>query len=155
MREQVKVGVAVVVVAAHISLKEQVMPAKDRPGFTLVEVIASMVIIAIVMYTAITIFISGGMKSANVDVFTVAQSLAEGKVEELLAKTFTLLTDEASASFSGTLSSYSFEVLVNYVSQGDLNTPVLTQTSFKKILVMIFHPKLALPISLEALKVNY
>ena len=62
--------------------------AKNLKGFTLVEVIVSLVIIAVVMYAAIAVFITSGAKGVNVEIFTVAQSLAEDKLEEAMVHDF-------------------------------------------------------------------
>jgi prepilin-type N-terminal cleavage/methylation domain-containing protein len=126
-----------------------------KKGFTLVEVIVSMVIIAIVIYAGIAIFITSGAKGANVEIFTVAQCLAEGKLEEAMAKDFADVASVAETSFSGDLGSYSWEILSSYVSGEALDTAVAGATDYKKIQVMIRHPKLGNPIQLESIRANY
>ena len=124
-------------------------------GFTLVELVVAMVVIAIVMYAAIAIFITSGAKGVNVEVFTVAQSLAEGKLEEAMARNFGDITLESETNFTGDLSSYSYEIVVDYVSAEALDTPVASVTEYKKIQVKIRHPKLGNPTQLESLRADF
>ena len=126
-----------------------------RKGLTLVEVIISMVLIAIIMYSSIQVFISSGAKGANVEVFSVAQSLAENKLEGRLGRTFASISSEAQTAFSTDLSNYSYEIVVNYVSKEALDAPVAYTTNYKKITVLIRHPSLSRPTSLESIRINY
>lgn len=126
-----------------------------KKGFTLVEVIVSMVIIAVIIYAAIAIFITSGAKGASVEIFTVAQSLAEGKLEEAMARDFEDVASVEETNFSGDLGSYSCEILSSYVSGEALDTAVAGATDYKKVQVKIRHPKLANPIQLESIRANY
>lgn len=124
----------------------------QKRGFTIVEVVISLLIIAVVMYASISIFITSSVKGVNVDIFTAAQTLAEDKLEEAMAKDFADVSSEAQTSFSGDLSEYSHEITVNYVSVEALDVPVVPATDYKKINVSIRHPQLANPTSLECLR---
>ncbi len=128
---------------------------KKRSGFTMVELVITVIVIAIVMYAVIAIFVTSGFKGVNVDVFTVAQSLAEDKLEEATAQTFDEITDEAQTNFSGDLDDYSYEIEVDYVSAEVLDTVVASPTDYKKIQVRIRHDQLASAVSLEAIRANY
>lgn len=128
---------------------------KNRSGFTMVELVIAVIVIAIVMYAVIAIFITSGVKGVNVDVFTVAQSLAEDKLEEATAQTFDDVTDEAQTNFSGELDDYSYEITVDYVSAEALDTVVASPTDYKKILIKIRHDQLASAVSLEAIRAKY
>ena len=121
----------------------------------MIELIVSVIIIAIVMYAALLIYISSGARGVNVDVFASAQSLAEGKLEEVMARPFNSISAEAQANYAGDLSAYSHEVVIDFVSQSDLNTPVYINTDYKKIRVLIRHPKLANPTILECIRASY
>lgn len=128
---------------------------RNKAGFTLVEVIVSIVVIAIIMYAAIAIFITSGVKGVNVEVFTIAQSLAEGKLEEVTAKDFGAVSSEGETNFSGDLSNYSYEIVVNYVSAEALDSAVGYVTDYKKVQVKIRHPQLGNPTQLESIRANY
>jgi prepilin-type N-terminal cleavage/methylation domain-containing protein len=127
---------------------------KNRKGLTLIETIISIVIIAIVMYAGISIFITAGFRGVDVEVFTVAQSLAEGKLEEVIAENFDNINDISETSYAGDLSSFSYEVVVDYVEGTALDAPVAYSTDYKKIRVLIRHPKLANPVMLETIKAD-
>ncbi len=126
-----------------------------KQGFTLVEIIMAMAVIAIIMYSVIAVFITSGARGVNVEVFTVAQSLAEGKLEENMAHSFSDVSDEVETNFSGDLGDYSYEIVVNYVSPEALDLPVAFVTDYKKIQARIRHPQLEGAISLEAIRANY
>ena len=128
---------------------------KKSPGFTLVETIMAVAVIAIVMYAVIAIYITSGIRGVNVEVFTVAQSLAEGKLEESMAQTFEALSSVGQTGFSQDLSDYSYRIAVNYVSAEALDTPVASVTEYKKIQVKIRHPKLGNPTQLESLRADF
>lgn len=127
---------------------------KHKSGFTIVEIVLSLLIIAVVMYASISIFITAGVKGVNVEIFTAAQTLAEDKLEEAMASDFADVTSEAQANFSGDLSEYSHQLTVNYVSVEALDAPVPAATDYKKIIVSIRHPQLAKPTSLECIRGN-
>ena len=128
---------------------------KEKKGFTLVELVIAIVVIAIVMYAVIAIFITSGVKGVNVEVFTVAQSLAEGKLEQKMAMDFGDISNEGWTNFTGDLSGYRYQVAVNYVSAEALDVPVGYSTNFKKVRAIIGHDKLANPTSLESIRANY
>lgn len=125
---------------------------RNRPGFTLVETIISLVVLAMVMYSVISIFITSGSKGANLEIFSVAGSLAEGKMEQTLAKSFAAVSSEAPSSCGGDLSGFSSEVFVVYVSQEALDISAESVTNYKKITVSITHPQLSSPASLESIR---
>lgn len=128
---------------------------KNKRGFTLVELIVSLLVIGIVMSAALAIFINAGFQSVNVDVYTTAQTLAEYKMEQAMSHDFADVNSEAVANFSGDFSLYSSQVIVDFVSSGVLDTVSGTTTNFKRIVVKISHPQITTPYSLEAVRVNY
>ncbi|KPJ65671.1 hypothetical protein AMJ44_09695 [candidate division WOR-1 bacterium DG_54_3] len=127
----------------------------NKKGFTLVELVVSVVVIAIIMYAVIAIFITSGAKGVNVEVFTVAQALAESKLEQAMALDFADVASESETNFSGDLSDYSYEIVVNYVSVEALDAAVGYATDYKKIQVKIRHSSLAAPTQLESLRSSY
>ena len=128
---------------------------KNKNGFTLIETVISVAIIAIVMYALIAIFITSGTKGMNVEVFTVAQSLAEGKLEQAMAQDFGEVTSESETNFTGDLSAYSYEILVDHVSAEVLDSPVGYATDYKRIEVRIRRSLLDSPTKLKSLRSNY
>ena len=128
---------------------------RKKYGFTLIETIVAVTILAIVMYAVIAIFVNSGVRGANVEVFSVAQALAEGKLEEKMAKPFSSLSSESASFFSGDLNAYSYQLTVNYVSREALDAVVGSPTDYKKVRVSVSHHLLSRPISLESIRANY
>jgi|GEM_PF-1453210 len=132
---------------------------KPRPGtqrgFTIVELVITVVVLGILMYALISIFITAGFRGVNVDTFTVAQSLAENRLEEVSSRGFDSISSEAETSFGGDLDDYSHEVMVDYVTAEALNAATTLETDYKWIRVFIRHSQLTTPISLEGIKTNY
>jgi len=126
----------------------------NRKGLTLIETTVSLVVIAIIGYAFMSVFIGSSVRSVDVDVFLVAQSLGEERVEETLAQSYSAVTDEAQTNFSGDLNSYSYTIKVSNVSAEALDTIVGYDSGYKKFWVMINHAQLTGPVTLEALKVN-
>lgn len=107
------------------------------------------------MYTLIATFVTSAIKSVNVESFTVAQSLAEAKIEEAMMLPFASLTDEAQTSFSGDLSSFSHQLVVDYVSPEAIDTPTAVVTEYKRVQVRITHPQLGNAIQLESIRTDF
>jgi len=130
---------------------------KNRKGFTLIEVVISMVVIAIIMYSVIAVFITAGVRGVNVEVFTVAQSLAEGKMEEVMALPFDSIQQINATPFLGDLNAYHYQVEVDYVDANNFEEPSLQpQTDYRRIIVTITHPKLEENgITLQSVRANY
>lgn len=128
---------------------------KLKAGFNLVELIAAVVVTGILMYALIAIFITAGAKGVNVEAFTVAQLLASGKLEETMSADFADISSEAEVNFSGDLSNYSCDIVVDYVSSEALDTVVGYATPYKRVNVRVRSYLLGNPISFRALKVDY
>lgn len=128
---------------------------RKRKGVTLIELIAAIVLIGIVVYSALAIFVTSGFRGMDVEVYTMAQLLAEDKLEEQMTRDFEWLSSEAQTTFSGDLSAYSYAVTVDYVSSEALDTVVGGTSDHKRVRVNIYHAQLGMPVSLESIRVNY
>ncbi|MFA6169233.1 MAG: prepilin-type N-terminal cleavage/methylation domain-containing protein [Candidatus Margulisiibacteriota bacterium] len=126
-----------------------------KRGFTLVELILSISLLAIVMYSLISIYITTGLKGSSIEIYVVAQTLAEGKMEECLIRSFDLLIDQAQTNYSGDLSQYSSQITITYVASSDLNSNVAGPTDYKRVAVFIRHPKLGDPVEFDSIRSNY
>jgi prepilin-type N-terminal cleavage/methylation domain-containing protein len=128
---------------------------RQRAGFTLVEVILSIVIMSIVMYAVIGVYITSGFKGVNVEAYTVAQALSESVLEEAMSRSFASVADVPETAFSAeALSEYTYEIVADYVSREALDAAVAGPTDYKKITVRIRHPRLGNPIDLASLKAD-
>ena len=111
--------------------------------------------IGIIVYASFSVLINSSFKSVNVEIYTVAQTLAEDKLEEMLARDFAGLSAEAESAFSGDLNAYTYQVVTNYVTAETLDAPTTEATDYRRIQVMIRHPKMVNPVTLEAIKADY
>ena len=129
---------------------------KNKKGFTLIEVVISMVIIAIIMYAVISVFITAGVRGVNVEVFTIAQSLAEGKLEEIMSKPYADIVPSG-GDFGGDLTQYQYQVEVDFVlpDNFDLEPPLGESQGYKRIEVLIDHPNLENTIVLKSVRADY
>ncbi|MFH1361093.1 MAG: prepilin-type N-terminal cleavage/methylation domain-containing protein [bacterium] len=128
----------------------------QRKGFSLIEVVISMVVIAIVMYAVIAVFITSGAKGVNVEIFTVAQSLAEGKMEEMMARPYGDLNTIGPINYTGDLLAYTYTITVNDVEPLDFDTIASAPPSnYRRIIIAINHPIMTDPVTLESVRANY
>ncbi len=128
---------------------------KNRKAFTLVEVVVAIVVIGIFMYAGMEVLINSGKNSVATDAILVAQSLAEGKMEEIMSKPYGLVSSETSTPFTGGLSSYAASVNVDWVSDSDLDTAAGSDTGYKKISVSVSSPLLSAPLVLQSIRTDY
>ena len=126
-----------------------------KRGFTLIEVVISMVIIAIVMYAVIAVFITSGSKGVNVEVFTIAQSLAEGKLEQVMALPYASIETESEKPFTDELEAYTYEVSWAWVEPGNFDKDSVTDQGYIRVLVKIRHPNLDSSIQLQSVRADY
>ena len=127
---------------------------KTRQAFTLIETVITITVIAVVVYAVIPIFATAGMKGVDLEVFNVAQSLAQGKIEEKMSLVFSSISSKSETNYPSDLSEYSYEVVVDYVSAEALNAVAGAPTDYKKIQVIIRNPNLANPTELTTLMVD-
>ena len=128
---------------------------RQGKGFTLVELVMSIIIIAICAIPTALMFQQAAGKSFITRVTTVATALAEEKMEETLGLGFSGVTDSGPTAFSSPFSDYSYQVTVYYVQAADLNTSVSpTVTAYKNVEVRISHSAVG-TVSLMSLLTSY
>lgn len=108
-----------------------------KRGFTLVEIVISIVILAVVL-TPFTVLVATIVRK---NIYSQAQAtavaLAEGEIERLTNMRFSAVDDEASAAFAAPFSAYTHTAAVDYVNAGDLNTPVAGPTNYKRVQITV------------------
>ena len=113
----------------------------DKPranGFTLIEMVMTIIISLIVFYPMLSVFSNIASKSPTLESLAISSSLASSKLEEVSNRKFENILSIPSTSFGGSFSEYNYSVTVNYVSDSDLNTPVdPTITDYKLIKVNV------------------
>jgi prepilin-type N-terminal cleavage/methylation domain-containing protein len=121
---------------------------KTNKGFTLVELVISIVIISICVLSIALMYQEALRGSFNAKVITVATALAEEKMEEILRLGYLGVGNVGQTNFSSPFSDYSFKITVHYVQATDLNNPVdPTVTEYKNVEVKVMHSNIATTIN--------
>ncbi len=115
---------------------------KNCRGLTLVELILTIIIIAICFIPVSVIYQQVLGNAHRTRVIAVAESLASSKLDEVLGDGFASVSDESSTSFSSPFTDYSYEVEVDYVAAADLTTAVVGPTEYKRIEVKVTHSEI-------------
>ena len=127
----------------------------SKRGFTLIELILSIVIIAIAFIPVSVIYQQVLSKVYVTRIISSANALAEGKMDEVLAQGFSGITNENETNFSSPFDSYSYEVEWHYVQPGSLNTSVdPTVTGYKNVEVRVNHDEIG-TLTTHSLLTNY
>lgn len=136
-------------------INKRMLPSVRRRAFTLIEVIVAIVLVGIFMYAGMGVMMNSGKYSVVVENLSVAQSLAEERLEMAMARPYASISSEALTNFTGNLSSYSYETIVEYVTPGNLDSTSVSDTGYKRIRVFIRNPLMANPVKLESIKADY
>ncbi|MFA5839422.1 MAG: prepilin-type N-terminal cleavage/methylation domain-containing protein [Candidatus Margulisiibacteriota bacterium] len=111
---------------------------QGRDGFTLIELVMTIVIGSIAVYSVIMIFVNTTSRNAQVDNLSIAVHLASSKIEQVSNKAYLNVSSEALSAFTGQFSNFSSQVLVTNVSSTEIDTSSgTTETGYKKIKVFI------------------
>lgn len=113
---------------------------QNNKGLTLIELVLSIIIISICFLVLAMIYQQVLNNIYGTRVMSIASALAEEKTDDVFGKGYSGITNQSSASFSSPFSDYTYEVVVNYVNDADLNTPVdPTVTEYKRVEVRVTH----------------
>jgi prepilin-type N-terminal cleavage/methylation domain-containing protein len=123
-------------------------------GFSLIEVILSIVIIAGCFLGLVVVMSNTTLGNIRIDASTTSTYLARGKMAEMMAKDFSALSSVASTNFGSGFSSYSYTVTVTYVDSADLDTTVVGPTSYKRVDVSVKCSGISGEVHLYDLKVD-
>ena len=108
-----------------------------KRGFTLIEVILSVVILAVVL-TPFSLLVANVIRQ---NIYSQAQatavSLAEGELDRITNMRFSAVDDEASVAFSAPFLAYTRAAAVDYVNADALDTPVAGPTNYKRAQVSV------------------
>lgn len=109
----------------------------NRPGFSLVETVVGLTVIAIALYILIAIFINLAPRTARIETMEKKGYLAQEKMEENIPRGFTGIATLSAAAFPDSFSSYRYRVVWTYVATGDLSASV-PRSPFKKVSVLVW-----------------
>jgi len=123
-----------------------------KKGFTLIEMVMTIVIGSIAVYSVIMIFVNTTSRNAQVDNLSIAVNLASSKIEQVSNKEYLNISSEALTAFTGQFTNFSSQVLATNVSSTELDTSTGTsETGYKKITVFILTSGSALSIEVSAM----
>ena len=118
---------------------------KTGRGFTLVELLVVMIVLAFGLITLLMMLKSASANNADAHFLTVAQKLAEGRLEQVISdrrtQGFAYITnanyvaEDPVTDFPG----YRRKVNIYYVSLANLNTVAGSATNYKRVDVAVEH----------------
>lgn len=110
-----------------------------KRGFSLVEVILSIVVLASSFLGLSHVLSNTTIHNIDLDISTTAIFLARGKMAETTAKPFDDIDSVATTGYIGNYSDYSYAIAVDFVTAADLNNVVVGPTDYKRIVVTVTH----------------
>ena len=113
-----------------------------KKGVTLVELIISIVIMAIAFYALINVFTTIAPQDVDVRSLTVGTHLLNEKMEEVMLKNYTGLATQAATSFNSPYNDYKYQVVLDYVTSSEPDVVSGTDTGFKRVKVRVWGLKL-------------
>ena len=113
------------------------MKLSNRPGMSMIETVMAIVIIGIGFYTLISVFVTLAPRNFNVENINKKVYLAQGKMEEYLAKGYYVTGVGATTFETASLKNYSNKVIVTTVATNNLDSQV-GSSPFKNVKVDVW-----------------
>lgn len=110
---------------------------RKAKGFTLIEAVLAVVLVASAFLSLSYLISNTTLFNINLDMSTTAIMLARGQMAEAMAKPYANVQEVAQTNFGGDFSAYRYQIAVDYVNPGDLNTPVAGPTDYKRVVVTV------------------
>ena len=126
----------------------------NRKGFTLIEAVLTIVILAASFVALSQLFSETTVDNIDADIATVSTLLARETMAETMAQDFADVVNVTATSYSGNFASYSYQVSVGYVDAADLNTTVAGPTDYKRVTVTVANTDWPGNITLNGLKAD-
>ena len=128
---------------------------KNKKGFTIIEVIIFIVIASIGFLALSATYTSVLEYNSTGENLSVATSLCEGKMEEVLdTHSFDTIANVAQTAFASPFGSYTYQVAWYYVHPTNLKENAGVVTDYKVVQVIVDHGCIE-PVKLTTLMVNY
>ena len=115
---------------------------KKHKAFTLFELVLAVVILGVCVIPISLMYQQAMYNKFQVRVRTVAVSLAQEKIEEILNENFSSIINEGPITFSSPFSDYSYTIDQCNVNAGHLNNCVGASTDYKRVEVSVSHSAL-------------
>lgn len=114
---------------------------RNNKGLTILEIVIILVIAGVAIPVLLASFANIVGMSADAKAVTVATDLAQEKMEEIIkGKRFSEIVSQGPIDFTGSFSTYNYEIPVDYVSADNLDQPIEVgepPTDFKLVQVKI------------------
>jgi Tfp pilus assembly protein PilV len=110
---------------------------RQRPGLSMIETIVAMVVIAIAFSSLAAVFVTLTPRSFRIENINQKVYLAQGKMEEVLAKGYGITSIAATTFETASLKSYKFQVIVTNVATSNLDS-VVASSPFKRVEVRVW-----------------
>ena len=122
-----------------------------KKGFTLIELIITVLVVSIAVYTLLIIIFTATTNTVQLDTMTTGLHLAKGRLEEVSSQAYSNITAESLSAFGGDFADFNSEVAVFFVSGEALDVPVVVDSGYKKITVKVSSSNLASTIEVSTL----
>jgi type II secretory pathway pseudopilin PulG len=111
---------------------------KSKRAITLIELTMSIVVISICLLSVGLIYHSVLTKNISIQSMTIATSLAEEKMDEVLRLGFSGISNDGPTAFADPFTDYTYQVTVINVQPTDLDTSTgATETGYKNVAVNV------------------
>jgi len=109
-------------------------------GFTLIETIAAVVVLAIAVGTLLHVMGYAIQFTIRPDVMSTATHLAEGELERVTNLRYSQIANQGPTASPAPFSNYTYEIRVSAVPVALANDPAMAQ--YKQVEVIIAHPSM-------------
>ena len=113
------------------------MAYRQEKGFTMIELIIAIVILSIAIGTLGVVIANMTTQAVLPGVLNTSTQLAEQEMERVSGLRFSAIANEASTSYTGNFSAYSYQVTVSAVPVALANDP--GQAQYKQVQVTVTH----------------
>ena len=116
---------------------------QSNKGLSFIELIIFIVIMGLAIPPLLIVAANTYNQSINMETIHIATNLTSQKMEDVISQDYNLITDEPTSNFTGQFNDYQYQVDVDYVALGDLDTSVdPTPTDCKRVTVTVQEPRL-------------
>ena len=114
------------------------MRKRHEAGFTLVEQIMAVVIGGVLFYSLSDAFLTSTVVATKDEFMAEALYLANGKLETVSSRSFSLVSSESLSAFPGSFTDFKSQVEITNVDSSSLDTSIGSASSgYKKVTVKV------------------
>lgn len=109
-----------------------------KQGFTLVELVVSLVIISIAFYAVISVFITVAPRNINIESLSKATYLSNRILEETMAKDFNSIASVSATNISSPFNNFQYQITVDFVTTSEPDSVSVQPTPYKRVKVRVW-----------------